>query len=181
MNEGLIPHRYAKALLKVAQEKKQDKVLYDAFQTLDRSFTEQPALSKTLANPFVDDDRKKQLIVTAASLPDNSLLDDFIKLLVKNRRIDLIREIGLDYLKQYRQANLIYLVTISSAAPMDESEVSRLKALVQKQLPKGATIQLSEVVDPSLIGGFSIAIDNTLLDASVKNQLKLLRSNLISQ
>ena len=34
-------------------------------------------------------------------------------------------------------------------------------------------------VDPDLIGGFTVSIDNERLDASVRNELKQLRLNLL--
>lgn len=182
MNEGLIPHRYAKALFKTAQEKNQAKEIYGIMQNLADSFASQPELQKTVANPFVGVQQKESLLGTAAGKDgSNPLFRDFLKLLIKNRRISFIREIALSYLRQYRLENKIYLVQITSAAPLSREEIERLTSLVQKQLPEGATISLTKTVDPALIGGFSIAIDNTLLDASVKNQLNKLRSNLISQ
>ncbi len=36
-------------------------------------------------------------------------------------------------------------------------------------------------VDPDLIGGFTVDIDNERLDASVKNELKQLRLRLLGQ
>jgi len=182
MNEGLIPNRYAKALIKVAQEKNQAKNIYGFLQTLVQSFVEQPELQKSVANPYIEPQHKVKLLQTAAGAgADNALFNDFLKLLIKNKRISFIRDMALSYLKQYRLENQIYLVNITSAATIERQELDRLVSLVQKQLPTDATIQLTESVDPSLIGGFSISIDNTKLDASIKNQLKQLRSNLISQ
>ena len=44
----------------------------------------------------------------------------------------------------------------------------------------GGEVQLEVIVDPSLIGGFTVNIDNRRLDASVKNQLKQLRLALLN-
>lgn len=184
MNEGLIPHRYAKALIKAAREKNCEREMYGVMQTLSDSFDKNAGLQKTVTNPFVEPARKISLLKLAAQTengPTDALFDDFLKLLVKNKRIGFIREIALDYQRQYRQDNNIYLVCITTAAPLPQTEIDKLVALVQDRLPQGSTMQLQTAVDPSLIGGFSISIDNTLIDASVKNQLKQLRSNLISQ
>lgn len=185
MNEGLIPNRYAKALIKAAAEKNCQSQLYGIMLTLSSSLDSNPALMKTVANPFVESDKKIKLLSTAADIRKESaaakLYVDFLNLLVKNKRIDFIQEIALNFQRIYRQENNIYLVRITTAGELPEKETDKLIDLVQAQLPEGASIQLEKKVDPSLIGGFSIAIDNSLIDASVKNQLKQLRSNLISQ
>ena len=41
------------------------------------------------------------------------------------------------------------------------------------------TLEISQTIDPSLIGGFTVKIDDYLLDASVSNELKQLRLNLL--
>ena len=40
-------------------------------------------------------------------------------------------------------------------------------------------MEYSSVVDPSIIGGFTVAIDNDKLDASIANELKQLKLNLL--
>ena len=51
MNEGLIPRRYAKALLAFACEKRAEAKVYDLMQQLTLSFEAQPALQQAVTNP----------------------------------------------------------------------------------------------------------------------------------
>ena len=55
-----------------------------------------------------------------------------------------------------------------------------LSKKVGKHLPDGASAEYTEAVDSALIGGFTVAIDNERLDASVANELKQLRLKLLS-
>ena len=68
MNEGLIPRRYAKALLAFACEKRAEAKVYDLMQQLTLSFEAQPALQQAVTNPFVSAADKTALIATAAGL-----------------------------------------------------------------------------------------------------------------
>ncbi|MDE7143946.1 MAG: F0F1 ATP synthase subunit delta, partial [Muribaculaceae bacterium] len=52
--------------------------------------------------------------------------------------------------------------------------------MMEKHLPDGATDEISLDVDSALIGGFTVAVDNERLDASVANELKQLRLKLLS-
>lgn len=181
MNDGLIPRRYAKALLKFACEKGQDKALYALMKTLSTSFAEQPDLCRVINNPFVPAESKIQLLTTASGAKaDGTCFDDFLKLLVRNNRIGMAREIALAYLSIYRKANNIFKVDITTASQFPADEMMRLKELIERHVD-GATVEYHETVDPELIGGFTVNIDSERLDASVKNELKQLRLKLLSR
>lgn len=181
MNEGLIPRRYAKALYMFAKEKGAEKRLYDLMTGLEKSFASAPALEETVANPFVSDADKQKLLMTAAgATADDSVYADFLKLLCENHRIEFVREMGLAYLDIYRQENRIYVVRVESAAPMAPAEEERIRALVLRHLD-GGVMEYSSSVNPSLIGGFTVSVGNDRIDASVSNELKQLRLNLLSK
>lgn len=182
MNDGLIPMRYAKAIYEVACEKGCAQPMYTLMKELLDRFAEQPSLYEVLANPYVAVDDKMALLLTASAasgVPD-AFLKDVYKLLASNRRIDMTRDIAAAYVKLYRKVNHISEVKITSASPMGEKEAKRLTSLIEKHL-NGATMETSWAVDPSLIGGFSVSIDNERIDASVSNELKQMRLNLIKK
>lgn len=181
MNEGLIPKRYAKALFEYASERGKAESLYRLMGTLENSFRENHELQPTLENPFIDDSQKERLIATAAGAAGNDpVFADFITLLARNKRLDMVRRAAIAYRDIYRQANHISLVTVTAAAPLDPEEEKRLKDLVAKHLD-GGTMEYTFAVDPSLIGGFTVGINSERLDASIKNELKQLRLKLLSK
>lgn len=180
MDQGLVPRRYAKALYEVALERGQQTKLYEQMLNVVQAFVAAPSLSETMNNPFVSEADKAQLITSAAKATKaDAMLADFIKLLTTNRRLGMVRDIAAAYIRIYRQANDIYSVEVIAAAPMDEAEQQRLRKLIQSHLGKG-TMEYDFRVDPELIGGFIVNIDNERLDASVKNELKQLRLKLLS-
>ena len=179
MNEGLIPRRYAKALYKVAVERGDADLLYAVMNRLNDACAAQPSLAAVVANPFVSVKDKSGLVTTAAGEgSDNPTFADFIKLLAANRRLDMIVAIAREYSALYRQEKGIYKVDVVSAAPLSDNDEKRLKDLIEKNL-QGGTMEYSSRVNPDLIGGFTVTIDNRKLDASVSNELKQLRVNLL--
>lgn len=180
MDQGLIPRRYAKALYKFAQENGNDAAVYGLMKTLARSCEENPGVMQAVANPFVDSADKVTLVSAAAGAgKDDRCFADFLKLLVDNKRIDLSRDIAIAYMDLYRKANRIYRVEVVTAGKLDAASMARLKELVERHLD-GGTMEYSERVDPELIGGFVVNIDNERLDASVSNEFKQLRLKLLS-
>ncbi len=181
MNEGLIPRRYAKALYEVALENHADARLYELMKRLSASFDSQPGLSEVLSNPYVSDADKSMLLTTASGAEaGDSLFKDLLKLLSKNRRMDMARGIALAYVELYRQSNRIYEVKVTSASPMSDEENERLYKMIERHL-NGGTMEFTHTVDPSLIGGFTVSVGNERIDASVSNELKQLRLNLITK
>lgn len=181
MNEGLIPSRYAKALFEYAGENNDDKHIYDMMHKLHDSFVAEPTLQQVMSNPFVADGDKVKLLTTAAGADaDDKVYARFLQLLVENNRLAAARDIALAYMKIYRQEHKIYLVNVTSAAPFGATEEERLKKLIERHL-NGGTMEYNHSVDPDLIGGFVVNINNEKLDASIANELKQLRLKLLSK
>ena len=182
MDKGLIPNRYAKALYEVGAERNCNDKLYGLMQTLAQSFAQVPELGKTIGNPFVSNADKTALLnkaVYGADGQPDATYEDFIKLLEQNGRTDMAWDIARAYIDLYRRLHNIYRVVITSAAPLGEPERKRLTALIEKHVGD-ASVEYVYQVDPDLIGGFTVTINNERLDASVSSQLNDLRLKLIN-
>ncbi len=176
MDKGLIPRRYAKALLEVAQDKGLAAEIYSLMQALCRAFDAEPALQTTLANPFVSDADKEALLLAATGDAGaaKDLFSDYLVLLARNGRLDIARGVALSYIDQYRGENDIYSVEVESAAALSDESRQRIKELIAKHVGKG-TLECTFRVEPSLIGGFRVKVGSERLDASIASQLSQLR------
>lgn len=182
MNEGLIPRRYAKALYKFALEKGADGRMYELMTTLANSFAQEKALQEAVGNPYISESDKSLLLTTASgATPDDTVYADFLKLLARNRRTDMMDGIARAYCDIYRQAHHIYVVNVVSAAPLPAAQQQRLHDMVAAHLPEGSTMEYTSSVDPSLIGGFTVSVGNERIDASISNELKQMRISLLSK
>ena len=107
MDNGLIPHRYAKALYKFALEHGTAEAVYEEMKNVISSFQENPRLSKVLANPFVDNSEKYELLKAAAGDKVENDFLGFVKLILSNRRESYALQMALAYRDIYRKANKI--------------------------------------------------------------------------
>ena len=71
-------------------------------------------------------------------------------------------------------------MTVEWAATPDASTETQMKNLVLRHIG-GDRMEYSSAVNPSLIGGYRIAVDNERLDASVANEFNQLRQKLLSK
>lgn len=179
MNDGLIPNRYAKALYKLAVERGDDATVYARMKQLDSSFAAEPQLKKAVANPFLDAADKTRLLLSAAGAGNDESTARFVPLVIKNNRVSFMRAIALSYIKLYRERNDIARVEVVTATAVASDVIDHIVDVVKNQL-NGKTIELTQRVDPALIGGFTVNVDSMVLDASVKNQLEKLRLKLLS-
>ena len=65
---------------------------------------------------------------------------------------------------------------VRSAVELDESERLRLSAALQRTA--GHPVEVRVQVDPSVIGGMTVAIGDTVIDGSVRHRLDQLRETL---
>lgn len=180
MNHGLIPQRYAKALYKVCLEKRTTAEMYAEMKALSEAFALDPRLQKTLSNPFVSRQDKARLLETAVGPDASEQYKGLVRLLLDNGREEYARDTALAFQKMYRKNNYISLVHITTAGNLPETEMERLRTLVRKAFPR-RRLEVTETVDPNLIGGFVIDVDSVRMDASLSNELQQLRQTLLSK
>lgn len=102
------------------------------------------------------------------------VLDNFVKILAQNGDLGRYAEIETEYhliemeQKGIKQAN----VTVARDMEMNSGLLDQLNKIV------GGKAELKKQVDSSLVGGVVIKIDDTLIDASIKTQLKNINNTL---
>lgn len=179
MDTGLIPHRYAKALYKFALEHDSAQVIYDEMKEVISSFQNNPRLQKVLSNPFVGDTEKYALLKAAAGSKAEAGYLGFVKLILEKRREEFALQMALAYRDIYRKANKISQVRITTAVKLPEAEMDKLRHLVSNSF-KDTKLEFSEQINPDIIGGFIIDVDDSRMDASLSNEIEQLRLNLLS-
>lgn len=174
MNTGMIPTRYATALLSFATEKKQEEILYEKAKIIVRNFAEQPKLHSALESPVLNFEIKKKLMLTAAGSATDIFFEKFIQLLLTNNRETFLHLIMLKYIDLYRIKNNIYSGKLITASKIDALTEKKLTSVIESQ--KKGKLEIHKSVDPELIGGFILEVDNTRWDASIKRQLQTIKN-----
>lgn len=179
MIAGLIPHRYAKALFKVALENGNAAKVYDEMKRVVESFQNNSDLEKVLSNPYVDVADKEKVLLKAAGKEPGEDYHRFVKLILEHKREEFAYLMALAYRDIYRKQNNISQVKITTAVKLPDSEIDKLRQVVEKSFAD-TTFEYSYSIDPEIIGGFIIDVDSTRMDASMSGELAQLRQNLLS-
>ena len=67
---------------------------------------------------------------------------------------------------------------MTTATQLPQEQIDKIVQLIRDRLGD-ITLEVNQLIDPQLIGGFTVKVGDTLLDASVKNELNKMRLNLL--
>ena len=167
--------RYAKALLELAIENNKVDAIAKDMQHLATVCAENPDFIKFLNSPVVRADKKISIFGEIFGQFDQ-ITTLFVNLIFTNRREFLFAEIALSFNDQMKTYKGIVPMTITSASPLaastKESILSKIRGSVKGEL------EITEEIDPELIGGFIVRMGDTQIDASISNQLNNLKQRL---
>lgn len=170
MDLGVITIRYARALMKSAEQMKCDEAVYHDMTTLAQAYIDVPQLRRTIDNPMLPAENKKTILLAACGADATELTGRFIDLVLQEGREPMMQLIASSYITLYRkQKNIIHGRLITATAVSAETE-QKMKQMVQ-QRTDGQVEFLTEV-NPDIIGGFILEYDTYRMDASVQSQLR---------
>lgn len=180
MSIGIVSRRYASALLEYANSKDAAGQTYTDAVALTTALSSISNCRQILSDPSVlQHDKYRYLvnIITGVCGQVSSVMDSFIVLLSKEKRSELFGDILHNYIELYRLKHNIVSVSLISAQPVGDIAKKRIETIIN---PSGnLTVEWSEKVDTSLIGGFRLLLDDRLMDASVQTRLDKIKKLLI--
>ena len=101
------------------------------------------------------------------------IFKNFYTVLLRNNDLKLINKIIEKIEEIDKEERGVVEVEVTSAKEIDKDLVSKLRNLIGKKA------EIREKIDPSLIGGLKIQINDLLIDGSIKAKLNKLRQSLV--
>lgn len=171
---------YAEAFLGAAENAGRTEELlaeFDSFLTdvLDTF----PMLEQVLRSRLVSADDKASLLDRVLQSQASPIFLNFLKIVARHERLDLLRVIHRQTHEQYNRLRGRVRVDVTTATPVPEELAQRIAQSLAKIV--GGEPVLQRTVDPDLIGGIVVRVGDTVYDASVANQLKQLRQQMIDR
>ena len=177
MENGKISVRYARALLNYALEQHCEKEVYEGMDRLTHNYSLAiNQFTEALSNPTVSDNDKLVLLKTASDEPLHPCLNRFLEFLIEKKRENKIYLIGLKFQEMYRKQKGIILAKVTTAAVMDGITLQKIKAYLEDVFH--CSVEMHLIVNPALIGGFTLDIEHDRMDASVAGRLNAIKKEL---
>src|SRR6185437_14500149 len=178
MQNPRLASRYAKSLLDLAIEQKSVEPTLTDMQLLDSICRRSHDFESMLRSPIIKADKKLHVINAILNGSIHTLTQAFVTLLVNKGREASLPEIAHSFITQYKEMKNIKTVRLTTAVPVNDNVKNSILSKVAANLANDS-IDLKTEVDPSLLGGFVLEMEDRLFDASVRRDLNDIKAQFL--
>lgn len=168
--------RYASALLQVAKERDEVEAVLDDMNLVHNTLEGSRELVAFLRSPVIKFDDKMEALreMFGEKVSKTTLL--FLDLMARKGRINLLDQVTGAFREHYNRYAGIIEVDVQSAAELDEEQRDHLLRSLEEKT--GMKVQMELSVNPDLMGGLSVRLEDTVIDGTVRHKLEELREQL---
>jgi len=178
MSEKNLAFPYSKAFLDLSiQENKLESSYADMLSIIDIG-EENPELKLVLQNPLVSLEKKKTILLEVLKFlkPETKKL---LEILIQKERAGLVFSVAQEFTRQYREYHKILSVSITTAQALKPKMEKEIRSHLEKVL--SGKIELTQTVDPEVIGGLLIRIGDHQFDGTIRKSLLEMKNNLLEK
>lgn len=173
MSISRIAKRYAKPLLELAEEKKQlEKVKSDMEQLVSLCETNRDLLN-LLKSPIITHYKKAEILKKLFEGKFNDITLSAINIITRKNREAVLPEIAQEFVLMYNHKKGYQEASVTTTFPLDDKLRKAFTTVVKDITGKDPV--LTEIVDPKLIGGYTLKLGDRQIDESVSGKLKELK------
>jgi len=173
-----VGRRYAKALLELAMEQRQEDAIGKELEQLANSWETSADLRDVFLSPNIDAaTRTKVIDALAARMGLSATMKNAAKLLADRNRFRFVRDIARAYNTLREERGGVVLAEVISATPLPDAYFLELERALGTAT--GRKVRIERSVDATLIAGVVTKVGDKVFDGSVKNRLAELRASMI--
>ena len=159
---------YAEALFEAAVEQDAVDAVAADVAAFAQAMRESDELRAVLTSPEVER-RAKKAAVAGLTEDANPLTANFLQVLIDRGRMAEFPEIARALAERVARAEHRLEVEAITAVPMPDDLRKRVVQRIQGQT--GATVELTESVDPDIVGGLVLRVGGVVVDGSLRHRL----------
>lgn len=161
---------YATALFELAKETNEEKQFADALVFIRNTFTSNPEYVDLLSSPNIPARERRTLLEKAFAERVPEYVLSFTELLCDRGHIREFDKCVKEYEQLLKAFASVSNARVVSAVSLTDSEKAALIRKLEKISGHSVTAQYE--IDESLLGGMVVHMDDTVIDGSLKHQLK---------
>jgi F-type H+-transporting ATPase subunit delta len=174
-DRSTIARPYARAAFEEARSDKRLGPWADAIN-LGAAVVQDPRVQSLLDHPSVTPAELAQLVIDIAGENLDEDGRNFVHTLAENRRLGYLPEIAQIFNELKDAEEGIVDVTVTSAAPLDQSQQLSLTEALSRKLKR--QVRLHTQLDPALIGGAVLRAGDLVIDGSLRTRLDRIATEL---
>lgn len=172
-----VARRYAQALMLSADGPAAIDAIAGDLELLRKSLETSRELRRLIASPIVAAEKKLAVLRELFTKHIGGTTLSFIELLAQKQREAMLPEIIEQYHALRDERYGIVNVDVSSAVEITPQQEKSLADSLERYTKKKVRVRFS--LDKALRGGLVVKIGDTVLDASIKRQLELMREQFV--
>lgn len=173
MSNSRVAKRYAKPLLELADEKGKLEAVKQDMEMFVSLCDENRDLANMLKSPIISHLKKLSILEAIFKGKVDDLTFSIFEILVRKNRESVLVEVGRSFLELYNHFKGIVKATVTTAIALEKNTVEDFKKLVRQI--SGNDVELNQLVDPNVIGGFKLKIADKQIDETIQSKLKDLK------
>ena len=163
-----ITSRYAEALYSLKKDENSLESSQKEIKELIKVLKENPDFLVLLTSSYKEFEEKEEIIDKVFIGVDEEI-KTLIKIVVKNHRGQYLTEIFENYNSLVNEYRGVLEGLVYSTEPLSESQVATLNSAIGKIETR--PVELKNIIDPSLIGGVKVVINDHIYDGSIKRHI----------
>jgi len=168
--------RYAKAVLSLAKDQNTAEAVNIDMKQIATAIAKSDDLNVMLQNPVVRSSTKKKALLAVFN-NSNTITINLIDVLITNKRLSLLGAVALKVNQLYDRLKGTEVAMVTTAIPLTDNLKS--KVLAKAKELTGKDVEIKNIVDQSIIGGFILRIGDIQYNASITNKLNKLKREFI--
>jgi F-type H+-transporting ATPase subunit delta len=164
--------RYAKAVLSLASDQNTAEVVNNDMKLIANTIAGSKDLRDMLNSPVVSSSIKKASLLEIFKNV-NALTVNAIDTLITNKRIALLENVSLEYTRLYDEQRGTEVATVTTALPLTDD--LKVKVLAKVKELTGKEVEVENIIDEDILGGFILRVGDIQYNASIANQLSKLK------
>ncbi len=175
MNNSKISIRYSRAIFQSALEKNSlDKVCQDMI--LISEICKVAETKEFLKSPIIVPSKKEAVFQSLLGGKVETITLSLIGLIVKNGREEFIPAIARAFIHETKKYKGITDSTLTTASGINDKIRKQIVQLISDVFK--TKVELKENIDPEIIGGFILQVDDNYINASIKYKLNRIKKEL---
>jgi F-type H+-transporting ATPase subunit delta len=171
---------YAEALYTAAEKQGQAAEVLDELDALVGDVLRRtPHLEEFLASAAVGRERKAEVLRQTFQGRASDVLTRFLFVLNNHDRLDILRAVVQCYREIHDRKTGRVRVRVESVVPLTDDQQERLKQKLRDALKREPILEPR--IDPELLGGLVVRVEDWVYDASVRSRLENICQQLIER
>ncbi|ARI76079.1 F0F1 ATP synthase subunit delta [Halobacillus mangrovi] len=179
MSGSIVAKRYAQALFQLAEEHLKVDQIAEELNVVKDVFGKNPSVYTFLKHPKVTTEDKKRVVAKSFQALSAEVLNT-LKLIVDRHREDIIFDMINEYMSKIADKKGVAEATVYSVRELSDKEKEQISKVFAPKVGK-QSLNITNMIDSSLLGGIRVRIGNRIFDGSVSGKLNRLERELVSK